>query len=145
MIQMTGSKIGSIDDLKSLRTAPVLDKKQSNLLFDELLVYLKQADWFTVGIMASSTNNAILTLREMEACFGWKAMKVIEKPNDGGPVFLKANQRTGEIYVRIEFGLGEGILISCQHDNENENTNTFGPFPLDFFKLRSEINPEIMT
>ena len=51
---------------------------------------------------------------------------------DGG-VFLKANQKTGNVFVRSENGLGEGILITCQYDEDTKESNTFGPLPLDFF------------
>ena len=51
---------------------------------------------------------------------------------DGG-VFLKANQKTGNVYVRSENGLGEGILITCQYCEGVKESNTFGPLPLDFF------------
>ena len=51
---------------------------------------------------------------------------------DGG-VFLKANQKTGNVYVRSENGLGEGILITCQYFEGVKESNTFGPLPLDFF------------
>ena len=59
--------------------------------------------------------------------------KIKENPNKDGPVFLKANQKTGDIHIRIEYGLGEGILLSCQQEEEKKNTSTFGPFPLNFF------------
>ena len=32
-----------------------------------------------------------------------------------------------------EKGLGEGILLTCQYEHDNKDSNTFGPFPLDFF------------
>ena len=96
---------------------------------------MDNADWFTVGIMASSARVAIFIVKEMENHFNWPSMKVAGKPMEDGPVFLKANQRTGDIHVRIEHGLGEGILLSCQHDKELICDETFGPFPLDFFKL----------
>ena len=51
---------------------------------------------------------------------------------DGG-VFLKANQKTGNVFIRSERGLGEGILITCQYDEDAKESNTFGPLPLDFF------------
>ena len=50
-----------------------------------------------------------------------------------GGVFLKANQKTSNVFVRSENGLGEGILITCQYDEGTEESNTFGPLPLDFF------------
>ena len=50
-----------------------------------------------------------------------------------GSVFLKGNQKTGNVYVRSENGLGEGILLTCQYDNTAKESSTFGPLPLDFF------------
>ena len=47
--------------------------------------------------------------------------------------FLKANQKTSNVFVRSENGLGEGILITCQYDEGAKESNTFGPMPLDFF------------
>ena len=51
-----------------------------------------------------------------------------------GSVFLKANQKTSNVFIRSENGLGEGILITCQYDEGVKESNTFGPLPLDFFK-----------
>ena len=50
-----------------------------------------------------------------------------------GSVFLKGNQKTGNVFARSENGLGEGILITCQYDEDSAESNTFGPLPLDFF------------
>ena len=50
-----------------------------------------------------------------------------------GSVFLKGNQKTGNVFVRSESGLGEGILITCQYDEDTKESSTFGPLPLDFF------------
>ena len=50
-----------------------------------------------------------------------------------GSVFLKGNQKTGNVFIRSEIGLGEGILITCQYDDDAKGSNTFGPLPLDFF------------
>jgi len=47
--------------------------------------------------------------------------------------FLKGNQKTGNVFIRSENGLGEGILLTCQYDDHTEESNTFGPLPLDFF------------
>ena len=63
----------------------------------------------------------------------YNKMKCITIPSSNGPVFLKANQKTGEIHARIEYGLGEGILISCHNDDNSLTAKTIGPFPLDFF------------
>ena len=95
---------------------------------------MKHADWYTIGVMAPSSKQAIFIIKEMEKHFGWPAMKVKNKPKEIGPVFLKANQRTGDIHIRIEYGLGEGVLLSCQYNNDQKVARTFGPFPLGFFK-----------
>ena len=50
--------------------------------------------------MAPSCQQAIATLKEMEKRFDWEAMNISRKPIEDGPVFLKANQKTGEIYIR---------------------------------------------
>ena len=39
------------------------------------------------------------------------------------------------VFVGSENGLGEGILITCQYDEDNQESNTFGPLPLDFFEI----------
>ena len=131
---MIESKVESLKDLYLLRTAPTLNKDQTKSLFKELCLYMNDAEWFTVGIMAKSSKEAISSLRQIENCFKWQPMKLGEQPFKEGPVFLKANQNSGDIHIRIEHGLGEGILISCQHKKEDLPSETLGPFPLDFFK-----------
>ena len=126
-------EIYNLDSLKKFRSAPFLDSTQSKNLLDELSCLMKSADWFTIGIMAQSQDNALFVLREIEYFFDWPSMNVISLSNEIGPVFLKANQKTGSVYVRIEYGLGEGILISCQYDNPEKDTRTYGPLPLIFF------------
>ena len=131
------SPINSLADLEKYRSAPKLDKQQESILLQELSECMKNADWFTVGIMATSCEVAIVVLQEMETYFGWSPMKVTKKPEEiNTPVFLKANQNTGDIYIRTEFNLGEGILLTCQNYQENKNANTFGPLPLDFFRVK---------
>ena len=94
---------------------------------------MDKADWFTIGIMAPSSKLAISILRQIENKFQWDEMKIVYSPVKDGPVFLKANQKTGDIHIRIEFGLGEGILLSCQHNEDGKSTETIGPLPLNFF------------
>jgi len=130
------SDIKTLKDLKSLRSAPSLDEHQSRALLEELTKYLEAADWFTIGIMAESSKLAIFVLKEMEYHFNWSPMKIVSKPDQDGPVFLKANQKTGDIHVRVEHGLGQGILIGCQHNDNNKGADTLGLFPLDFFKIK---------
>ncbi len=130
---MTKSAIKSLKDLEKLRTAPSLNSNEAEELFEELLTCMSQADWFTVGIMADSEKRAISVLRQVENRFTWSAMKLMSIPKGKGPVFLKANQKSDEVIIRIEYGLGEGVLISCQHDETEKTAETLGPFPLDFF------------
>ena len=134
-MRINESSIRNLKSLNKLRTAPFLDQYQRDLLMEELLEYTKEADWFTVGIMANSFDIAIENFRELENYFSWDSMKLITDPVKEGPVFLKANQNSGQIYIRNENGLGEGILISCQY-NSIKDTITIGPLPLDFFKIK---------
>ncbi len=134
---MKDSEINSLNDLRNFRSAPLLDKNQKSKLLQELDSYLNDADWFTIGIMAPSFNRAILVLKEIEDYFSWSSMKIVTRPKGDGPVFLKANQNTGDIHIRIEYGLGEGVLLGCQYNNKQELANTLGPFPLYLFKSSS--------
>ena len=126
-------KICTLDDLAKLRSAPKLNKKQSIKLLDELIYLIEKSDWITIGIMAPSLQKGLNAIRRLEEKFKYKEMKCITLPSSEGPVFLKANQKSGEIHARIEYGLGEGILISCQKYDNSFCSKTIGPFPLDFF------------
>jgi len=127
-------KICTLDDLAKLRSAPKLNKKQSIKLLDELIYLIEKSDWITIGIMAPSLQKGLNAIRRLEEKFKYKEMKCITLPSAEGPIFLKANQKTGEIHARIEYGLGEGILISCQNFDNSLSSKTIGPFPLDFFE-----------
>ena len=125
--------ICKLADLDRLRTAPKLNKRQSKMLFNELIQIINKSDWITIGIMSPSLEIGINIIRRIEEKFECNKMKCVTLPSSEGPIFLKANQKTGEIHARIEFGLGEGILISCQHYDNSLTSKTIGPFPLDFF------------
>ena len=127
-------KIYKLEDLDKLRSAPILNKKQSKILLNELRNLVKKSDWVTIGIMAPSLQKGLNAIRMLEEKLKYKAMKCITLPSSEGPVFLKANQKSGEIHARIEYGLGEGILISCQNYDNSLSSKTIGPFPLDFFE-----------
>ncbi len=126
-------QISKLEDLDKLRTAPKLNEKQSKILLDELRNMINKSDWVTIGIMSPTLGKGINAIRKIEEKFEYNEMKCITLPDKEGPIFLKANQKTGEMHARIEFGLGEGILISCQNHENSLNTKTIGPFPLDFF------------
>ena len=127
------SDICKLEDLDKLRSAPMLNKKQSEILFNQVETIIYKADWVTIGIMSPTFKKAINAVREIEEKFKYNEMKCITLPISNGPIFLKANQKTGEIHARIEYGLGEGILISCHNEDNSLTAKTIGPFPLDFF------------
>ena len=127
------SDIYKLDDLNKLRSAPQLNKKQSEILFHQVENIIYKTDWVTIGVMSPSIEKGINAVRRIEEKFKYNKMKCINLPTSNGPIFLKANQKTGEIHARIEHGLGEGILISCHNDDNSLTAKTIGPFPLDFF------------
>ncbi len=94
-----------LEDLDKFRTAPKLNKKQSKILFNELCHIIHKSDWITIGVMSPSLEKGIYAVRKIEKKFEYTEMKCITLPSTDGPIFLKANQKTGEIHARIEFGL----------------------------------------
>ena len=125
--------IHKLEDLDKLRSAPKLNKQQTKILFNQLKDIICKADWLTIGVMSPSLKKGIDAVRKIEEKFKYNKMKCITLPTSNGPIFLKANQKTGEIHARIEYGLGEGILISCHNFDNSIFARTIGPFPLDFF------------
>ena len=122
-----------LEDLDKLRSAPKLNKTQSKNLLNQISYLIHKSDWITIGIMSPTLKRGLNAVRRIEKKYDYDKMKCITLPCSDGPIFLKANQKTGEIHARVEFGLGEGILISCQHHENSLTSKTFGPFPLDFF------------
>ena len=120
-------------DLNNLRTAPQLSNRQEKKLLEELEANIFNADWITIGIMAPSDNKAIGALQSISKKYSSIKFGNLGSLHADGGVFLKANQKTGNVFVRSENGLGEGILITCQYDEGSQESNTFGPLPLDFF------------
>ena len=126
-------EINKLVDLNSLRTAPHLSNSQVKKLLEELEVNILNADWITIGIMATSYIKAIEALKLISKKYSSIKFGNLDSLHADGSVFLKGNQKTGNVFVRSENGLGEGILITCQYDEDGEESNTFGPLPLDFF------------
>ena len=126
-------EINKLVDLNNLRTAPQLSNSQEKKLLEELEANIFNADWITIGIMAPSDNKAIEALQSISKKYSSIKFGNLGSLHADGGVFLKANQKTGNVFVRSENGLGEGILITCQHEEDSEESNTYGPFPLDFF------------
>ena len=126
-------EINKLVDLNNFRTAPQLTISQEKKLLEELEANIFNADWITIGIMAPSDNKAIETLQSISKKYSSIKFENIDSLHADGGVFLKANQKTSNVFVRSENGLGEGILITCQYDEGDKESNTFGPLPLDFF------------
>lgn len=106
------------------------DERQS--ISEELSAQMRLMDWFTVGVMATSADRALKAMRSLERSLKWVPMNVVDSTEASGPVYLKANQKTASIRIRIEYGLGEGILISG-HSDQDRPSDTWGPLPLGFF------------
>jgi len=126
-------EINKLEDLNNFRSAPKLSNIQEKKLLEELEANIFNADWITIGIMAPSDNKAIESLQSISKKYSSIKFGNLSSLNADGDVFLKANQKTSNVFVRSENGLGEGILITCQYDESAKESNTFGPLPLDFF------------
>ena len=126
-------EINKLADLNSLRTAPLLNSSQEKKLLVELEANIYNADWITIGIMAPSDIKAIEALQSISNKYSSITFRNLDSLSANGSVFLKANQKTGHVFVRSENGLGEGILITSQYEEDAKESNTFGPLPLDFF------------
>ena len=127
--------INKLVDLNSLRTAPQLSKSQVRILIKELEENIFNADWITIGIMATSDIKAIEALRTISNKYSAIKFLNLDSLHADGCVFLKANQKTGNVLIRSENGLGEGILLTCQYDEDFNESRTFGPLPLDIFSI----------
>ena len=127
-------EINKLVDLNNLRTAPKLSNSQEKKLLQEVEANIFNTDWITIGIMAPSHKKAIEALQLIGKKYSSIKFKNLDSLHADGSVFLKANQKTGNVFVRSENGLGEGILITCQYEEDTKLSNTFGPLPLDFFK-----------
>ena len=126
-------EINNLVDLNSLRTAPHLSNSQVKKLLEELEVNIFNADWITIGIMAPCDKEAIEALKSISRKYTSIKFRDLDSLNADGSVFLKGNQKTGNVYIRSENGLGEGILLTCQYEKDSEESFTYGPLPLDFF------------
>ena len=129
-------QINQLIDLNQYKTAPILDFNQSHKLSLELDLKIVNSDWLTIGIMAKSDVEAKNALRTIIQKYHFDNFKDFENLEAPGNVFMKGNQKTGEVYMRSEYRLGEGILLTCQYNNPSENSITYGPFPLEFFSRK---------
>jgi len=126
-------EINKLVDLNTFRVAPKLNNSQVKKLFGELESNISKADWMTIGIMAPSDIKAVEALQSISKKYSSIKFGNLDSLSANGSVFLKANQKTSNVFIRSENGIGEGILITCQYDENASESNTFGPLPLDFF------------
>ena len=126
-------QINELIDLNKYKTAPLLDLNQSQKLAKELNEKIGNSDWITIGVMAKSDIEAKIALKAIIQKYSFISFKDFGDLKASGNVFMKGNQKTGEVYIRSEYGLGEGILLTCQYDDLSKNSITYGPFPLNFF------------
>ena len=126
-------EINNLADLNSLRTAPKLSNSEVKKILKELEANIFDADWITIGIMAPCDTKAIEALQSITKKYTSIKFMNLDSLHADGSVFLKGNQKTGNVFIRSENGLGEGILLTCQYDYESKESSTFGPLPLDFF------------
>ena len=126
-------EINNLVDLNSLRSAPSLSKDQIKKLLEELETYILNSDWITIGIMASNDFEAVETLKSFSRKYNSIKFKDFDSLQADGRVFLKGNQKTGNVFIRSENGLGEGVLLTCQYEIDSVKSLTYGPLPLDFF------------
>ena len=130
---MSTPPMKTLKDLTLLRSAPELTDPNAAALRSQLSEAMASANWFTIGVMAPSADAALQALRALEASQNWEPLALVETSEQPGPVFLKANQKGGSIRIRIEHGLGQGILITGHSDDDPQTSTTWGPLPLDFF------------
>tara|TARA_B100000886_G_scaffold264703_1_gene189151 strand:+ start:670 stop:1062 length:393 start_codon:yes stop_codon:yes gene_type:complete len=126
-------EINNLFDFNNLRSSPKLSKRQIKKLQVELEANIIKADWITIGIMANSDFEAKEALKSISRKYSSIQFRDLDSLNANGCVYLKGNQKTGNVFIRSENGLGEGILLTCQYDQESREANTFGPLPLNFF------------
>ena len=126
-------EINKLIDLNAYRSAPELSYFQTKKLSEELQNYIFNSDWITVGIMASDDTKAKNALKSISRKYPSIRFRNVDSLKAPGVVFLKGNQKTGNVFIRSENGLGEGILLTCQYDEDYLKSYTFGPLPLDFF------------
>ena len=95
-------EINNLVDLNSLRTAPLLSSSQIKKLLEELETNMFNADWITIGIMANSDLDAVEALQSISKKYSSIKFRDLDSLRADGSVFLKGNQKTGNVYMRSE-------------------------------------------
>ena len=93
-------EINKLVDLNNLRTAPQLSNSVGKNLLEELETNIFNADWITIGIMAPSDTKAIETLQSISKKYSSIKFGNLDSLHADGSVFLKGNQKTGNVFVR---------------------------------------------
>jgi hypothetical protein len=127
--------LSTLADLRGLRTAPSLSPAERESLRGELADRLAACEWFTVGVMAPSAAAAVAALRQAETVLGWSPLEANAGHDpQGAPVnAAPGSEEAGPVFLKVESGLGEGLLISGHSPVDPEAEDTWGPLPLDFF------------
>ena len=99
-------EINKLIDLNILRVAPKLTNSQVKQLFEELEANISNADWITIGIMAPCDIKAVEALQSISKKYSLIKFGNLDSLHADGSVFLKGNQKTGNVFVRSENGLG---------------------------------------
>ena len=90
-------EINKLVDLNNLRTAPKLSYGQEKKLLEELEENILNTDWITIGIMAPSDDRAIEALQSISKKYSSIKFGNLGSLHADGGVFLKANQKTGNV------------------------------------------------
>ena len=93
-------EIKKLVDLNNLRTAPQLSNIQLKKLLEELEANILNADWITIGIMAPCSKSAIEALQSIANQYSSIKFENLDSLYADGSVFLKGNQKTGNVFVR---------------------------------------------
>ena len=83
--------INKLVDLNSLRTAPQLSNSQLKILTKELEENIFNADWITIGIMATSDIKAIEALRTISNKYSAIKFLDLDSLHADGCVFLDSS------------------------------------------------------
>ena len=75
--------------------------------------------------MANSDLDAVGALQSISKKYSSIKFRDLDSLRADGSVFLKGNQKTGNVYMRSENGLGEGILITCQYEKDSSESLSY--------------------
>ena len=92
-------EINYLVDLNNLKSAPRLSKSQRKRFSEELEANIFNADWITIGIMASTDHKAIEALQSISKKYSSIKFNEYSSLNAEGRVFLKGNQKSGNVYM----------------------------------------------